>query len=93
MSTVTEAPEAFQSANLSYLYEGGLPNEIHVSQQSQDVDQDTFHVPGPQRRKHVHILQSHLASNHPIQKMTFSHLCDDAPVIPETQIRHTNHMI
>lgn len=51
-----------------------LPYEVQVSQQSQNVCQDAFHVPGKQRCEHVDVLQADLSADHTIQRILLCYL-------------------
>lgn len=59
-----------------------LPDEVHVSQQGQDVGENAFHILGEEGREHIHKLEAHMAADHLVQQMILGHLGDDAPVIP-----------
>lgn len=62
-----------------------VPDEVHVSQQSQNTSEHAFHISWQQQWKYVDKLAAHVPPDYSIQLMILCHLWDDAPVIPKTQ--------
>lgn len=67
-----------------------VPDEVHVSQQSQNTGEDVSHVSCQKRWKHVDKLAAHVTPDYPIQQMILCYLCDDAPVIPKPKNKLLN---